>query len=70
MGPAIWTAIAVIVCGWLLIVARELRDLLQPVTQPATDRLARLDARIAAERNSGRRTAWRMYRDNHDLEGL
>lgn len=30
MSTTIWTAISLIGCGWLLIVAREIRDLLQP----------------------------------------
>lgn len=31
MSTTIWTAISLICCIWLLIVAREIRDLLQPV---------------------------------------
>jgi hypothetical protein len=69
MSAAIWSAIALAGCVWLLIVAREIRHLSKPAEQPAPDRRARLDARIAAERNSARRTAWRMIRD-HDLENL
>lgn len=30
MGTAIWIAISAICCGWLLIVIREIRDLLHP----------------------------------------
>jgi hypothetical protein len=33
-------------------------------------RRAWIDDRIRTETHTGRRTAWRMYRDDHDLEGL
>lgn len=35
MGAAIWAATAVICCGWLLIVARAIRDLYR--TAPSTE---------------------------------
>lgn len=33
MSTAIWIAVSLICCGWLLIVTRAIRDLLQPVEE-------------------------------------
>lgn len=36
----------------------------------ARQRRAQIDNRMRTETNGGRRTAWRMLRDDSDLEGL
>lgn len=64
MSTAIWIAVSLVCAGWLLIVAREIRDLLQPaVVEPApADPRAWLADRARTETDMSRRAAWRSLR--------
>lgn len=63
MSTAIWIAVAVIGCIWLLIVVREVRYLSQAVpARPVPDRLAWIDDRARTETDMSRRAAWRSLR--------
>lgn len=64
MSTAIWIAVSLPCCAWLLIVALELRHLLKPAAvEPApAERLAWLADRARTETDMSRRAAWRSLR--------
>jgi hypothetical protein len=63
VSTAIWIAVGVIGCIWLLIVVREVRYLSQAVpARPAPDRVAWIDDRARTETDMSRRAAWRSLR--------
>lgn len=55
-----WTAAVIALFGFLMVRGQHISDL-----RAERRRVARINSRIAAERNPGRRAAWRTIRDRY-----